>query len=100
MGSVLGRGSQVDADTRIHPELVLLPLVATASLPGRVRQGLYRPWHPPWEGLDSSQLPVWAPVSMTTTQLIFPGHFHFKCSVLLFARVPVSYSEFPFLVGK
>lgn len=100
MGSVLGPGSHVAADALLHPELVLLPLVATDSGPGGVRQGLYWPWHPPWEGLDSSQLPVRASVSMTTTQLVFPGHFHFKCSILLFAGVPGSYSEFPFLVGK
>lgn len=32
MGSVLGPGSQVAADALLHPELVLLPLVATDSL--------------------------------------------------------------------
>lgn len=32
MGSVWGPGSQVAADALLHPELVLLPLVATDSL--------------------------------------------------------------------
>lgn len=50
-GLCLGPGSRVEADALLRPELVLLPLVATASLPGRVRQGLHQPWHPPWQGL-------------------------------------------------
>lgn len=114
-----GPGSQGDADALLHPDLVLLPLAVTASssrAAGPRRLGLLGTeshnqlvaggqigtlltLRPPWEG-NSSQPPVLAPVSMTTTQLKFPGHFHFKGSVHRFPQVPVTYSVFPFSAGK
>lgn len=30
----------------------------------------------------------------------FPGHFHFKCAVRLFAQYSMSYSVSPFLIGN